>query len=255
MKVREERILADRKLAKSGLLVDQLLSACWQECLDAGPYPFDAAVDWARVLQGDRFFTLLQIRIHSYGGDYVFDVSCKECRTRIEWELDLGELPVRSLSEESREAFLRGNRFEAVLPDAGRRVAFHLPTGSDERRIAVRRKHTDGSPISTVLSSRIDSIEAVDPRERARFIEDLTMSDVTFLLGEFDRVDCGVETDIEVECSECFGTQVVELPFDKSFFLPTRKKQGHGSSSRASTSNAGGRPSFSSAGSNTVEVD
>ena len=38
MKVREERVLADRKLAKSGGQIDELLSACWEETLDAGPY-------------------------------------------------------------------------------------------------------------------------------------------------------------------------------------------------------------------------
>ena len=36
MKVREERILADRKLAKSGGQVDELLGACWEETLDPG---------------------------------------------------------------------------------------------------------------------------------------------------------------------------------------------------------------------------
>ena len=40
MKVREERVLADRRLAKSGGQVDELLAACWEETLDAGPYDF-----------------------------------------------------------------------------------------------------------------------------------------------------------------------------------------------------------------------
>lgn len=31
MKVQEERVLADRKLAKSGGQMDELLSACWEE--------------------------------------------------------------------------------------------------------------------------------------------------------------------------------------------------------------------------------
>jgi hypothetical protein len=37
---------------------------------------------------------------------------------------------------------------------------------------------------------------------------------------EFDRVDCGVETDIEIECPECFSVQELELPFEKTFFMP-----------------------------------
>ena len=60
MKVREERILSDRKLAKSGGQVDKLLAACWEETLDPGPYDFgEADIDWGKVLQGDRFYALL----------------------------------------------------------------------------------------------------------------------------------------------------------------------------------------------------
>ena len=40
MKVREEHVLADRKLAKNGGQVDELLAACWEETLDPGPYDF-----------------------------------------------------------------------------------------------------------------------------------------------------------------------------------------------------------------------
>jgi hypothetical protein len=47
MKVREERVLADRRLAKSGGQVDELLAACWEETLDAGPYDFgEKPLDW-----------------------------------------------------------------------------------------------------------------------------------------------------------------------------------------------------------------
>lgn len=64
MKVREERGLADRKLAKSGGQVDELLAACWEETLDPGPYVLaeDAKLDLGKVLQGDRFFALLMVR-------------------------------------------------------------------------------------------------------------------------------------------------------------------------------------------------
>jgi hypothetical protein len=59
MKVREERVLADRRLAKSGGQVDELLAACWEEIVDAGPYDFgEEPIDWGVVLQGDRFFAL-----------------------------------------------------------------------------------------------------------------------------------------------------------------------------------------------------
>jgi len=227
MKAREERILADRKLARSGAQLEQILAACWEETLDAGPYEFgEQPIDWGKVLQGDRFFAMLQIRVLSYGADYAFSVPCENrgCRARIEWELDLRELPVKMLSDESRAAFLNSNRFETVLPDAGRKVVFRLLTGADERRMAALRRAAGERPITTLLGYRLETIDGVEPRDKQKFIEDLAMADVTYLLGEFDRVDCGVETEIEVECAECFGTTRIELPFEKGFFLPERRR-------------------------------
>src|SRR5690349_697921 len=76
LKVKEERILADRRLAQGGEQMDALLSACWEETIDPGPYTFESAPRWADVLQGDRFCTLLRIRALTYGDDYAFRVTC-----------------------------------------------------------------------------------------------------------------------------------------------------------------------------------
>ena len=227
MKVREERILTDRKLACSGGQVDELLSACWKETLDPGPYEFgDKEIDWSRVLQGDRFYALLQIRALTYGPDYAFGVTCQNdsCRARIEWELDLNDLPVRPLSEESRAAFVDGNRFETVLPDSGKHVWFRLLTGADERKLPKLRRSAGDRLLSAMLAFRVVEVEGIEQRDKRRFLEDLSMRDADFLVDEFDRVDCGVDTAIEVECPECFSVQEVELPFERTFFMPGRER-------------------------------
>ncbi|MFM9709749.1 hypothetical protein, partial [Streptomyces galilaeus] len=79
--MREERILADRKLAKSGGQVSGLLAACWERTLDPGPYA-DLAdpVPWGKILEGDRFYALLQIRVLTYGPEYAFTVHCADAR-------------------------------------------------------------------------------------------------------------------------------------------------------------------------------
>jgi len=234
MKAREERILADRKLAKSGGQLDQILAACWEETLDPGPYSFGmTAPNWSEVLVGDRFYALLQVRAVSYGPMYEFSVSCsnRECRARIDWELDLLELPVTQLSDESRAALLAGRTFRTVLPRAGRAVEFRLLRGADERRMSAQRRAAGERPLTTSLAMRVESIEGVEAKDKLRVLEDLEMADVSFLLGEFDRVDCGVETEIEVECPECLSLTTVELPFEKGFFLPQRKKPSAASSS------------------------
>ena len=240
LKVREERFLADRKLAKSGSVVDELLRACWEETHDAGPYDFGGkTIDWDKVLQGDRFFALLEIRALTYGSEYAFSVTCSEpgCRARIDWELDLRQLPVRAFSEASRAAFLDGNRFETKLPDAGRRAWFRLLTGADERKLPAIKRNAGERMLSAMLAFRCIEVEGVEDKDKRRFLEDISMRDADFLLDEFDRVDCGVETTLEVECPECFARQHVQLPFDQSFFLPgkarTARRRGPNGSSPA----------------------
>lgn len=238
MKVREERILTDRKLARAGGQVDQLLKSCWVETVDPGPYDFgdETTIGWDQVLQGDRFFVLLKIRALTYGPEYSFSVNCQSdsCRSRIEWELNLDDLPVLELSEQSRTSFVDGNRFETVLPDSERRLWFKLLTGADERRLPQLRRNARDRFLSAMLDLRIHEIEGIEARDKRKFIEELSMRDADFLVDEFDRVDCGVETNIEIECPECFSVQEVELPFEKSFFLPgkerVKRRRGHSGS-------------------------
>lgn len=226
MKVREERILADRKLAKDGGQLDELLAACWEETIDPGPYSLaeGGKLHWSKVLQGDRFYALLMIRVETYGPTYGFSLDCSNsaCRARIAWELSLQELPVRPLSAESRVAFLTGNRLETHLPASGKRVSFRLMTGQDERQLPALQRAAPERLLSSVLAYRVWDIEGVEAKDKRRAIEELEMRDATFLLREFERVDCGVETAIEVECPTCLTVQAVELPFDKGFFLPAK---------------------------------
>ncbi|MBM4776232.1 MAG: hypothetical protein GQE15_00895 [Archangiaceae bacterium] len=225
LQVREERVLANRALAESGGQLDELLRSCWSETVDAALYAFgDNPVDWGAVLQGDRFFALLMIRTRTYGPDYGFGASCRNCRARIEWDVDLTKLPVRPLSAEGRAAFLAGNRFETTLPDAGKRVWFKLLTGDDERKLPALQRAAPDRLLSAVLAYRVLDVEGVDPKDKRAFLEDLTLRDADFLVDEFDRVDCGVDTTIEVECPECREVQDVDLPFDSAFFLPGKER-------------------------------
>ena len=253
MKVREEKILVDRKLAKSGGQLDELLGACWEDTVDPGPYVFEGPrPDWGAVLQGDRFYALLRLRGLTYGPAYEFAVTCREprCRARIGWELDLRELPARILSEESRTLFVAGNRFPALLPDAGKKVFFKLMTGADERRLPALRKKAGDRMLAATLAYRLLEIEGVAPKDKARFLDDLTLADARYLGEAFQDVDCGVETSIDVECQDCFAVQTVDLPFDSDFFLPTK-----GRSFPTSTSRDGAKEFSSSSGTSTGDQD
>lgn len=227
LKVKGLNLLADRRLAKSGKQLERILASCWEKTLDSGPYTFgEQGLDWSQVLQGDRFYALLRMRILSLGADYAFSVVCQNegCRERIAWEVMLDDLPVQPLTEESRARFRDGNRFEAWLPCAGVRVWFRLLVGADEQRFARVRQASPDRLWSAKLALHIVEIEGIPARDMHRFIEDLELADAEFLRREFERVDCGVETTIEIECPACMTPQDVDLPFDHRFFLASSRR-------------------------------
>jgi len=227
LKGKEGKLLSDRTAARAGSTFEKILAGCWTATTDPGIYdlPADGSVDWSKVLVGDRFYTLLQIRALTFGDEYAFSVQCPAatCRERFEWTLNLQELPVVRLSDATKAAFRAGNRFETTLPRDGRKVWFRLMTGADEARAAAALKAGRDGMLLAALALRIVEIENVADGERRRFLDDMEMADATALLDQFDAADGGVETSIEVECPSCLGVQDVELPFERGFFLPKGK--------------------------------
>ena len=222
--VREYNILADRRNSQRTLWTDKILQNCWLRTIDAGPYELgEAGLDWSNVLQGDRFYILLQLRVASLGDDYDFSVSCQQCGEQIAWHLSLQDLPIRKLTGESLERFKGGNRFECTLPGCGKKVTFRLAVGGDEKRFSKLRKGNPESLWSVSLLQRIVEIDGVS--NKRAFVDELSISDAEFLRQEFDVVDCGVDTTIEIECPSCYAVQLVDLPFGPQFLLPDRKKR------------------------------
>ena len=255
LRVRLQRLLTDKQLQRRGEQFTKLLAECTEEVLDAGPYELSdtGALDWAEVLEGDRLFALIQIRVATHGPSYAFDLTCPtpSCDP-IEWELDLNDLPVQPLAEDSRAKFIAGNRFETHLPHAQRAAWFKLLTGGDERvRLRLARQLGD---LGAAIRSRVVEVDDVEPNRLNDFVDDLSFADADHLLDVFDRVDCGVETTIDVQCPECFAKVEVELPFDRGFFLPgeQRKARRKSRSSTRSRSKGGAKASSTSSGDSTA---
>jgi hypothetical protein len=80
---------------------------------------------------------------------------------------------------------------------------FRLFTGADERRLPQLHRTAGDRTFSAMLGWRVLEVEGVPEKDKRRFLEDLSLRDADFLVDEFDRVDCGVDTAIEVECPEC----------------------------------------------------
>jgi len=232
-KTKEANILASKNNARDGTSMDRVLANCWLETLEPGPYgdAINGKLDWSKVLLCDRFVTLLQIRVATYGKEYAFTLQCEDrtlCGKRIEWEIDLTDLPVKALPDESRDKIASGeNKFEAVLEHgamAGKKVYFHLQTGAHEKRSARMVEGQETRLIVAALATRIIEVEGLEKGALVRFLDDLEMADLIGLMEAFDAADGGVETTIEVDCPHCGLLQEVNLPFGREYFLPMPRK-------------------------------
>lgn len=238
LRLRELNILANRKLAKSGTSITELLRSVWTETTDPGiyrppflskPWPEDShgslVPRWDQVLIGDRTAVLLAVRELSRGPEFSFEVTCQApaCRRPIPWTVDLRNLERHGLSEEAR-AKLTGdgeNLFYRTLPYSGDKVAFRLLTGADEA--AVARVATDEGGEAMVSASMLLRLPYLgggltSPSERRRFVEEMDLEDASWLQGQWEEADIKVQQEIEVECPHCWRVQPVAIPFDADFF-------------------------------------
>ncbi len=210
-KVKDEQTLSDPNLVKDGRVISKLLESCWLETIDPGPYPFLANGEesfkkpgWDRVLQGDRLFTLVCIRVKTYGPDYEFDIQCSNssCERTIQWRMDLQELECNDLPPESRQKVKADEPFLTELAD-GTQLKYRLLTGVDDR-FQARLKETNPSKILlTMLARRVVEIDGVgkDARKIRAFLEDLPLSDADRLRDELEEADCGLQTEFDVYCT------------------------------------------------------
>lgn len=234
LKGKELDLLGDKKAIRKGDLFDNLLRACWLETEDPGPYDFGSgSPNWSRVLVADRFYVLLQIRQTTYPDEpYSFRTTCADdnCAEPFIWDIDLDDLPVKMLPEESLEKLRNNDPFIAEV--AGYKIQFRLTTGADEKKGAKFLKGLQ-QRIVDVLNLRIVAVEGVEGKDKRKWLDDLELRDHRDMLDAFDEHDGGIETEIEVECPSCGHIFPIDLPFGREFFLPRRRRKG--SSDKATT--------------------
>lgn len=230
----EANILSDRSIAKKGNTFELILSACWTETDDPGPYEGrgvsvgTSKIDWSRILTCDRFYALACIRIATYGSKFTFPTQCTShnCRESFEWEIDLAtDLPVVDLPDESRLAIRDGrNRFEVEV--GGHSVAFKLQDGAGERRAGKRASANKDQLMTIALASRILEVDGLTRNhEITKWLKNADLDLQGELLKAFEESDGGIEQSIEIQCPECFSEFEVTLPFEgEAFWMPSTRK-------------------------------
>lgn len=210
MKLMDEDIVTDTSLARTGENVDALLANCTslsrEELLDA--------------LMGDRMFLMVEIR--KLRSELMYPtIECEKCGANFEDEVDLSKLRLQKLDKDLVDGKFQ---FDMTLPVSGQKLTARLLRGKDERTIfRARRDH--GNRLMTFLTMlRTASIEGVKVKKLDWFRE-MDGDDAAYFREEYEKHDCGYDTEIETSCKSCGRTVRYTLPFDVTFFLGGRRKR------------------------------
>lgn len=169
------------------------------------------AVQTMRI--GDRMFLAIAIRRATLGDDYPFETSCRQCRARGMYRINLDEFVVKP-ARDPLQSF-----FEVKLPRSGKVVQFRPLVGRDESAISKATSTEDA--ISLSILSRLVSVDGVPPT--LEVAKSLGMQDRNALREEFDDVEGGVDTSTDVTCVKCGTEFAMEVDITQTgFFFPLR---------------------------------
>lgn len=233
-KVRDEDLLANPKAIRKGIATTDLLKAITVGVDEPGPYPFrdpkrdeeGPQLSWGRILQGDRMTVLLKNRIYTWGPDLEYPQPCQNCNQPTKKELDLEELPIKTLPESSLKHVRDGIALEPVtLPGCGVKVGFRLLRGEDDRGLQKIQKTKKDRRSSAYHRFRIVSIDGIPQPNWLDWIENMGGMDSSFLRAAYDEADCGVDQETEFECDACDHVWMDELRFRADFLFPRYKRR------------------------------
>jgi hypothetical protein len=241
----EANLFTDRKLVRQGKLIGKILGAVCEEIVDPGPYTIGqgGAPPWDQMLTGDRIVGLVQVRVATYKADMTFKVQCDNegCRKRFDVDLNLEEdLVLKMLSDDDRNAFVNGNLLETFVQEdgapqldpaltggleiTGRKVTFHLMTARDETKLGQVAERAPSQQITAALAQRVNDVDGVHANDLIRYFDKCDLDHIQDLVARMDEHDCGVDTDMEVECTHCGNFMEVQIPLGgREFFLPARR--------------------------------
>jgi hypothetical protein len=163
---------------------------------------------------GDRVFLVFAIRRVTLGDDLPVREKCPSCGLTTLFMVDLAEeLQPKPMPDRMKRVF------DAELP-SGKQIRFRVSVGSDEVRMAkLQQRKQAADALSHAILMRLELLEGEKPT--MKMVKSLGMRDRLFIREEFQRVEGGVDTTLELECPSCRHEWEKDLDLGaSSFFFP-----------------------------------
>lgn len=232
LEMKEANFFANSKLLQNGALLDEIIHACVVSVSEKGPYDSlpdkPQKKDWEMLLTGDRYYIGLEVRKLTYPDNVDFKENCKACGSLMSVDMDLDNVAIYDLPEESEDAFKSGACLETEVMGGKYTLKWHLQTGRDEKRAERWIKENElvdrDEMVTVSLAMRIDEISGIDPNDKVRFLNHLPAEDMMELIAQMEEMDCGIDLEATHRCEHCQSMNEVSVPFlSQAMWLPKRK--------------------------------
>jgi hypothetical protein len=179
----------------------------------------------ADMLATDKFYIMLCLRANSYGGTYEFKGKCPYCGF---FQFKSCQVP-----NDFEVIWFEGDDtepFKVILPRCKAEIGFRLLRGEDDKDIIAYRKRLALKGRESVgdtsyiyrMAKHIVSINGEDVTQNTKkamdFFENLIAGDASALSKAIDSKVSGVNTELEISCSQCKNSFRMDMPFTAGFF-------------------------------------
>lgn len=166
---------------------------------------------------GDRLFLLIAIRRVSLGEEYSFSETCTntECRKQERYTVQLSDLDIKKMPDPKK-------RIHDVTLPSGATARFRISTGADEEKalaLEIPKKKADEDALSKGILMRLELLDGLPPELQA--VKAMKWRDRVALREEWNRVEGGVDTEIDMVCPTCGQEFKKDIELSPSFFFPS----------------------------------
>jgi len=213
----EEQILTTERLVRNGQAINMIFGRCLKE-KQFKPENF---------LVIDRTYLLIWLRGISYGTMYEVELKCPSCDKKFPFAINLDSLLVRKCPDDFKPPL------EGKLPESGLPFSYKLPSGADEDSVQEFKKQHEQNfqggldqTLSWRTATLLNNIGKVTSKEELHvLLKHLPIGDVNYLRNLVNDPPFGVDSKVQITCSECFHDFEIDLPYEINFFFPRPKKE------------------------------
>jgi hypothetical protein len=175
----------------------------------------------------DRFFLLIEIRKHSKGKHYNFEIKCPQCESQSLQSINLDELPF-TLKPENVDYSVKVNDNITVVLNYVKRVDQKIAIDFVEKSDSKLQRMQQLAEISVVATAQvIESIvtpegadDSVSLEDRVFFLDNLSQQEFEMVTKWFGENTYGIDFEFELKCHHepCSFKQKIEIPLENFFF-------------------------------------